>query len=375
MSISFSIIIPCYNQAHFLADCLDSLLQQTYMNWEAIVVNDGSLDNTNEVALIFVAKDSRIKLVEKQNGGLSSARNYGMQYAVGERFIFLDADDFLYPNCIEKISLAIVTVDDNCLIRCGYSYISEDKNKILSDVKNSQSKDPFPAIFEGNLGPCHSICISKKLAKNIGAFDETLKSVEDWDYWMRAIKAGASIKIIPDSLVYYRYAKGSMSRNPFVLYDALKTVISRGPKKDERIVIESPFNKDYDFDTSRVLQNVLIRSLGVGVMQGNISETLAFFKTETSKPLIDYKPEEFETMCSYLSFRYWYSRSDITEVFTKIYPNFVNFFKEAGYNTLFTRKALFSIFKRHLFYKNKYVYGKAIGGLFNIVMRNKNKYF
>ena len=87
-----------------MSQCLDSLLEQEFKNWEAIVINDGSSDNTNEVVQKYSALDSRIKLVVKENGGLSSARNFGIANALGNSFIFLDADDFLYPNCLEKIA-------------------------------------------------------------------------------------------------------------------------------------------------------------------------------------------------------------------------------------------------------------------------------
>ena len=122
MNPLFSIIIPCYNQAHFLPDCLESLLQQSFPNWEAIVVNDGSTDTTSEVAKSYQNKDARIKLVEKENGGLSSARNFGIQSAQGNRFIFLDADDYLYPNCLIEISKLVVQDSDQVLIQYGYSY-------------------------------------------------------------------------------------------------------------------------------------------------------------------------------------------------------------------------------------------------------------
>ena len=370
MFIKFSIIIPCYNQAHFLPDCLESLVKQTYSNWEAIIVNDGSADKTSEVAISYCIKDTRIRLIEKENGGLSSARNKGIENANGDRFIFLDSDDFLYEKCLENIALIIQTVDDNCLIRCGYSYITEDKQKILSDVNIYPKKSLYPEILEGNLGPCHSICISKKLVESVGFFDESLKSVEDWDFWMRAVKAGCTIEIISDPLVYYRYSKNSMSRDPFVLYNALKIVISRGPKKDNRIVIESSLNKDYNFDINSVLQKVLIRSLGVGIMQGKIQKCLEFFKSETTKDLSQHTSKEFELMSSYLSFRYWYSKSDIEEVFTLYYPNFERFFDEAGYSKSFKRKALYYIFRRHLFHRNINSYGKNLGRIFNIIIRN-----
>ncbi len=369
----FSIIIPCYNQAHFLPDCLESLLKQTYSNWEAIIVNDGSTDNTNEVAKSYCLIESRIRTIQKENGGLSSARNIGIKNAKGDRFIFLDSDDFLFEKCLENIASIIQKVNDNCLIQCGYSYITEDKQKILSDVSVYKKKSLYPEILEGNLGPCHSICISKKIIESIGFFDESLKSVEDWDFWMRAVKAGCTIEIISDPLVYYRYSKNSMSRDPFVLYNALKIVISRGPKKDNRIVIESSLNKDYSFDINSVLQKVLIRSLGVGIMQGKIKKSLEFFKLETSKDLSQHKSIEFELMCSYLSFRYWYGKSDIEEVFSQYYPNFERFFDEAGYNKSFKRKALYYIFKRHLFHKNINSYGKNLGRIFNSFIRNFNE--
>lgn len=369
----FSIIIPCYNQAHFLSDCLNSLLEQNYQDWEAIVVNDGSNDNTSEVTKRYSIKDQRIRLVEKINGGLSSARNHGLQFATGERYIFLDSDDFLYKDCLEIVAIAAKKSDNNELIQYGYTYITEDKERILGHAEAVKKNPLIPEIFKGNLGPCHSICISKKLAHSVGFFDETLKSVEDWDFWMRAIKAGGTQKIIQQSLVYYRYSKSSMSRNPFVMFEALKTVIGRGPKKDFRITIDSSLNKDYDFDTQAVLHDVLLRSLGVGVMQGKIIETLYFFQKESSKSMKEYSPQEFELMCSYMSFRYWYSRTDIEEVFTSIYPDFKSFFKEIGYDNFFIKKALYSIFKRHIFHKNIYCYGKTFGSLFNFIIRNYNE--
>ena len=356
-----------------MPDCIESLLAQSHIHWEALIVNDGSTDATSEVVRLYASKDDRITLIEKENGGLSSARNAGIKIAKGTHFIFLDSDDFLYDNCLEQIALLLVDSTEKKIIQSGYTYITEDKDRILSQVKIYQKKSLFPEIFNGNLGPCHSLCISAKLVENIGFFDETLKSVEDWDFWMRAIKAGGYVTTISDPLVYYRYSKNSMSRNPFVLYDALKIVISRGPKKDSRISIESPLNRDYDFDIKPVLKNVLLRSIGLGVMQGEIDTTLAFFKKETLQPIENYTSKDFELMCSYLSFRYWYSRSDIHHVFSVIYPNFILFFKAAGYDSYFTKRALYFIFKRHIFYKNIYTYGKTAGSLVNFVVRNFNE--
>ena len=367
----FSIIIPCYNQAHFLPQCLDSLLVQEYKNWEAIVVNDGSLDATNKVIRNYIEKDPRIKLVVKANGGLSSARNFGIANALGNRFIFLDADDYMYPNCLEKIALIIQYADENTLIQYGYTYVKEDGKEVLSNTNAQKKKFLIPAIFEGNLGPCHSICISSSLVLAAGSFDENLKSVEDWDFWMRAVKAGGTQKIIPDILVYYRYAKNSMSRDGFVMFDALKKVIERGPKKDLRITVESELNKEYDFNSNQIIQEVLLRSLGVSVMQGKIEESIQFFKENTPIPINEYLVSDFEYMCSYLSFRYWYSPTDIKVVFESITPNFKLFFNQLGYTRSDSNKALFYVFKRHFYYRNIYRYGKIVSSFFNFLLRLK----
>ena len=366
----FSIVIPCYNHAHFLPQCLDSVLEQEYKNWEAVVVNDGSPDNTNEVVQKYSAEDPRIKLVVKENGGLSSARNFGIVNALGNRFIFLDADDFLYENCLEKIALIIQDADEKTLIQYGYTYVKENGKEVLSHTKAQKKEFLIPDIFKGNLGPCHSICISRSLALAAGSFDESLKSVEDWDFWMRAVKAGGTQKIIPEMLVYYRYARNSMSRDGFVMFQALKKVIERGPKQDFRITIESGLNTEYNFNSNRVIQEVLLRSLGVSIMQSKIDESIQFLKENSPIPLDEYKVSDYEYMCSYLTFRYWYSPTDIQEVFESITPNFKLFFNQLGYSKSKTNSALYRVFKRHYFYRNILSYGKFMGGIINFSIRN-----
>jgi len=354
-----------------LTQCLDSLVLQEFKNWEAIVVNDGSPDTTNEVVEEYSALDSRIKLVVKENGGLSSARNLGIVNAIGNRFIFLDADDFLYPNCLDKIAAVIHDSDDNTLIQYGYTYVTEDKASILHTLIPSQQKRLIPKIFSAVLGPCHTICISKKLCDSVGFFDESLQRLEDWDFWLRAAKAGATQKVLNMPLVYYRYVPNSMSRNAFGMFDAYKKVVLRASLKDERITEKSILNHDYDFDTSPVLQDALIRCLGVSIMQGEIDKSIALFQNESSKSITEYSPIEFESMCSYLSFRYWYTPSDIKKIFETIYPNFKVFFELIGYDKNEINKVLFYIFKRHYFYRNSNKYGKILAPFFNYILRLK----
>ena len=90
MNPLISVIVPCYNQAQYLDECLQSVLNQTYQNWECIIVNDGSPDNTHEIAESYCRKDARFKYFYKENGGLSSARNAGISISNGEFIQFLD---------------------------------------------------------------------------------------------------------------------------------------------------------------------------------------------------------------------------------------------------------------------------------------------
>ncbi len=117
MDVLVTIVVPCYKQAHFLKDSLQSVLEQTYTNWECIIVNDGSPDNTESIAEKWSALDSRFKYIKKDNGGLSSARNAGIAISKGEYILPLDADDvlhqdylaFLVPELNGNQSLAIVS--------------------------------------------------------------------------------------------------------------------------------------------------------------------------------------------------------------------------------------------------------------------------
>lgn len=101
----FSVIIPVYNVEPYLRDCLDSMLNQTCTDWEAVCVNDGSTDGSAAILEDYAAKDHRFRVVTQANGGLSSARNTGMDVAMGECLLFLDSDDWLEPNALETIAM------------------------------------------------------------------------------------------------------------------------------------------------------------------------------------------------------------------------------------------------------------------------------
>lgn len=101
MGTAVSVIIPVYKVEKFISRTLDALIEQTFKDWEVICVNDGSPDSSREIILEYVRRDSRIRLIDKSNGGVSSARNRGVEEAVGEYVLFLDSDDFIHPQTLE----------------------------------------------------------------------------------------------------------------------------------------------------------------------------------------------------------------------------------------------------------------------------------
>jgi len=122
-----SVIVPCYNQAQYMDECLQSVLDQTYQNWECIIVNDGSPDDTEEVALQWTEKDTRFIYLKKENGGLSSARNAGIEIAKGEWILPLDCDDKIGSQYLE---LASAQFDkDYTIIYCEAEFFGDKEGK------------------------------------------------------------------------------------------------------------------------------------------------------------------------------------------------------------------------------------------------------
>ena len=121
----FSIIIPVYNVESYLRDCLDSVLHQTFADWEAICVNDGSTDRSGEILEEYASRDQRFKVIAQPNGGLSSARNTGMTKAQGDYLVFVDSDDWLESNALETVAKALDGEDLLCF--SGRRYFEETK--------------------------------------------------------------------------------------------------------------------------------------------------------------------------------------------------------------------------------------------------------
>ena len=227
-----SVIISCFNLGDYLSETLDCLIKQTVQDWECIIVNDGSEDQTHEIALTYVEKDHRFKYIKQENKGLSASRNKGLQNAQGEFIQFLDADDLLSSDKFENQLAAFGKNRESDIIYSEYLCFS-DKNinngwiysRVL--IKSSPLKD-FILNWERDLSiPIHCFLFRKSCFMLWGLFDETLPNHEDWDIHIRFAYSGARYTLTPGRTAFYRVREKSMARNSLEMARGRDLVINK----------------------------------------------------------------------------------------------------------------------------------------------------
>ncbi|MBU2952153.1 glycosyltransferase family 2 protein [Tamlana agarivorans] len=207
MNTLVSIIVPCYNQARFLNESLQSVLNQTYTNWECIVVNDGSSDNSEEVINQWVKKDSRFKYLCKKNGGPSSARNSGIRMSSGSFILPLDADDYLSKDYLFKVVPELLNNEYLGIVSCYTKFFKGDLNNTFYDLKPKGTN--WKSLMYVNQLVATSL-YRKQCWEAVGGYDEKMvKGFEDWEFWLAITKQGWDYKIIDSFLFFYRKAKVS----------------------------------------------------------------------------------------------------------------------------------------------------------------------
>ena len=203
-----SIIVPCYNHAQYLSEALQSVFHQTYEYWECIIVNDGSPDNTKEIAALWVSKDERFKYIEKENGGLSSARNAGIAKSVGEYILPLDADDYIHNDFLTKLVPELVQDDSLAIISCYSKFFENNLETITYELKPNGTTYHY-LLFVNQL--IATSLYRKKCWEVVGGYDENMKKgFEDWEFWIAITKQGWKYKVVELFLFYYRKSKKSM---------------------------------------------------------------------------------------------------------------------------------------------------------------------
>ncbi len=215
-----SIVIPCYNQSHFLAEAITSALRQTYEHCEIIVVDDGSKDNTRQVAEQFP-----VQYIYQNNQGLPSARNTGVAHSTGEYLVFLDSDDRLLPHALAVGYELLQSCEDCSMVVGNHSFISEKGHWLRNCDKDITQQDHYLQLLQSNFVENPGCAMYRRnVFEEIGGFNPSLKASEDYEFYLRVAR---KFKLICHDRVVaeYRLHGSSMSRNPELMLTATLSVL------------------------------------------------------------------------------------------------------------------------------------------------------
>lgn len=209
-----SVIIPIYKVEKYLNKCIESVINQTYANLEIILVNDGSPDNSGKICEQYALIDKRIKVIHKENGGVSSARNIGLDNANGQYVTFIDADDFVENNYCESLINTLKSKNVDC-VACGYNRVYNNRVESIIEkeeyaLNNIQFLENIFFVQKG-LGFCHMKLWKKSCINNI-RFEESLTVGEDALFNMMVSRNMEKFYMLNKPLYNYRFNDASVVR-------------------------------------------------------------------------------------------------------------------------------------------------------------------
>ncbi|MBD2513109.1 glycosyltransferase [Nostoc muscorum FACHB-395] len=229
-----SVIIPTYQRGHLVSQAINSVLAQTYKDYEIIVINDGSQDNTPQVLAEF--SDRRITAIHQANQGLSAARNAGIRSARGKYIAFLDDDDLWEPQKLEK-QIPVLEANPRIGLIYSDSLFFSDKRGLLPGSYNTAFPTPnlqvLWTLFRYNYIPVLTVVVRRDCLDKVGLFDETLRYCGDYDLWLRLIEK-FPIYFLNQPLARYRRSPNSLSQDGEQVFTnhlrAKEKVIDRNPE-------------------------------------------------------------------------------------------------------------------------------------------------
>jgi len=211
--------MPAYNSSKYIIESIESVLQQTFSEWELLIVNDGSTDNTVEIVQRFVDLDQRIKLFSKPNGGIASSRNYGFSCAKGDFIAYLDHDD-LWTSDKLALQMEAFSLRNEVDVIFGngivfYSNATQESYRYDTLTGYYPHKALYLKQVRANYIPILSVIVRRKVLENIGPWDEgeIYQGCDDYDYWFRMARANANFLGLESPLFQYRKHDNNYSNN------------------------------------------------------------------------------------------------------------------------------------------------------------------
>ena len=234
-----SVIVPCFNQGSFLNKALQSIYDQSYEHWECLVVDDGSNDSTSRIAQSWTSEDDRFKYFYKENGGLASARNLGLDKASGDFIQFLDSDDFLHKHKLGNSLNLMPNVYTLQIVISDYLQYNDFTGKALKPHfkinRDILTYDNVIFNWDNNFAiPIHCGLFSSDLFSEF-RFPEDLKAKEDWLMWIKFFRKNISVQFIAEALAYYRRHDSNMTNKVNMTTDyvgALRYIRKEIPDED-----------------------------------------------------------------------------------------------------------------------------------------------
>jgi glycosyltransferase involved in cell wall biosynthesis len=268
-----SIITPVYNVEKFITETIESVLAQTYSNWELVLVDDGSTDDSTRICKEYSLREDRIKYFHKQNGGQASARNLGIKNAKGEYITFLDSDDLYAEDKLEQHFIDLAEKPADFYYGAGYMiYENRTSNKVVEYdwfYGEYSGKDFFKILYHSCSVNINSVLVKKKLFDEIGLFDESpiLRGTEDWDLWLRIAIHVKNIYGSPERKVYYRihdsgihFQRANMLIGKWRIYekyDTNKIIQPLERKREYRFIFRELMNCLLTENRANEIENVL----------------------------------------------------------------------------------------------------------------------
>lgn len=225
MQDRISVIVPIYNVAPFLKECVDSILNQDYENIEIILVDDGSTDNSSFICDEYAKKYNQIRVFHKENGGLSDARNFGIRKATGKYISFIDSDDYIAKDFLSTLYKNLV--DNNVQISAvGYCHVYPNDEIVYNNFRNINRiyNEEEAQIYLNSVGYFNVAAWNKLYEKNL--FDNILfpvgKKSEDWFIMYKLIEKSQGIYYSSEEKYFYRQRKGSITKSKSINIDVIE---------------------------------------------------------------------------------------------------------------------------------------------------------